>query len=281
MVEPIQSRRPDFQPREFLHALRDLTTKCGAALIFDEVITGFRLHPRGAQGYFGVRADIASYGKVVGGGMPIGVIAGQRPWIDALDGGSWAFGDTTVPEVGVTYFAGTFVRHPLALAAAKATLEHLKAEGPKLQSTLNQRMDAFAAELNQHFESVKLPLKIKHFGSLFKAICTEDVPFGDLMFCWLRSKGLHIWDGFPCFFTTAHSDADIKFIVKTFKDTIKEMQDVELLPANAATTTATKNGKSDKPPVPGAKLGRDPNGFPAWYVADPSKPGQFIKVGDA
>ena len=90
-----------------------------ACSIFDEVVTGFRSHPRGAQGLFGIEADLATYGKVVGGGFPIGVIAGKRQFMDALDGGHWQYGDDSIPTVGVTYFAGTFVRHPLALAAAQ------------------------------------------------------------------------------------------------------------------------------------------------------------------
>src|SRR5690606_26948786 len=73
LVEPIQSRRPEFQPIEFLKELRAFTLKADIALIFDEVITGFRMHPGGAQALFDIKADIATYGKVVGGGMPIGV----------------------------------------------------------------------------------------------------------------------------------------------------------------------------------------------------------------
>ncbi len=116
LVEPVQSRRPDFQPVDFLRELREITTASGSLLIFDEVVTGFRAHPRGVQGVFGIQADLGSYGKAVGGGFPIGVIAGKREYMDALDGGHWEYGDDSVPSVGVTYFAGTFVRHPLALA---------------------------------------------------------------------------------------------------------------------------------------------------------------------
>ena len=77
LVEPVQSRRPDLQPREFLHELRKITAETGTALVFDEVVTGFRIHPGGAQALFGVRADIATYGKVIGGGLPIGIVAGR------------------------------------------------------------------------------------------------------------------------------------------------------------------------------------------------------------
>src|SRR5581483_4969229 len=87
LVEPVQSRHPGCQPREFLRALRQLTQEHDIALIFDEVVTGFRAALGGAQEYFGVRADLATYGKVLGGGMPIGVVAGSRRFMDALDGG--------------------------------------------------------------------------------------------------------------------------------------------------------------------------------------------------
>jgi glutamate-1-semialdehyde aminotransferase len=71
----------------------------------------------------------------MGGGLSIGAILGQRKYLDALDGGHWQYGDESIPEIGVTYFAGTFVRHPLALAASKASLLHLKKQGPALQET--------------------------------------------------------------------------------------------------------------------------------------------------
>src|SRR5262249_36391368 len=92
LVEPVQSRRPDFQPGQFLHDLRQLTRDRDIALIFDEIITGFRIAPGGAQEWFGVHADIATYGKVIGGGMPIGVVAGASRYLDAIDGGAWEYG---------------------------------------------------------------------------------------------------------------------------------------------------------------------------------------------
>ncbi|NRD57774.1 aminotransferase class III-fold pyridoxal phosphate-dependent enzyme, partial [Corallococcus exiguus] len=281
MVEPVQSRRPDFQPREFLHQLRDLTQKSGSVYIFDEVITGFRMHPGGAQSIFGVQADVATYGKVVGGGMPIGVIAGKRPFMDALDGGHWQFGDDSVPTVGVTYFAGTFVRHPLALAAAKAALEHMKAAGPELQRSVSAKADTLATTLNAFFDEVGAPLRIKHFGSLWKTFVTADAANADLLFCLLRDKGIHIWDGFPCFFTTAHSDADLQRLITAFQDSVTELQDAGFLPGTArAQTQAPAAFDSNQPPVPGARLGRDPQGNPAWFVPHPTVPGKFVKLSE-
>ena len=88
-----------------MQELRAITARHGAALIFDEVVTGFRCHPGGAQAYFGVEADMATYGKVLGGGLPLGVLAGKRQFMDALDGGMWQYGDDSFPEVGVTFTA--------------------------------------------------------------------------------------------------------------------------------------------------------------------------------
>lgn len=248
MVEPIQSRRPDFRPREFLHEVRRLTQAANTALIFDEVITGFRMEPGGAQAYYGIQADIATYGKVIGGGMPIGVIAGKSQYMDGLDGGHWRYGDKSVPEVGVTYFAGTFVRHPLALAAAKATLTYMKAEGPALQKRMNAQTTYLAETLNQYFASSNIPLKIKHFGSLFKTIYDETVPYGEVLFYLLRHKGIHIYDGFPCFLTASFTDADVEKIITAYKESISDLQQAGFFPGStipAATTVPTTESQRE------------------------------------
>jgi glutamate-1-semialdehyde aminotransferase len=86
------------------------------------------------------KADLATYGKVIGGGFPVGVVAGKREFMDALDGGAWQYGDDSIPGVGVTYFAGTFVRHPLALAAGQGlagTPEGQRA--PRCRKALNDQ----------------------------------------------------------------------------------------------------------------------------------------------
>lgn len=98
LVEPVQSRRPDVQPTQFLQELRELTTQSGTALIFDEVITGFRIGLGGAQEWFGVQADLVTYGKVVGGGLPIGIVAGKAQFMNAVDGGTWSYGDSSYPS---------------------------------------------------------------------------------------------------------------------------------------------------------------------------------------
>jgi amino acid adenylation domain-containing protein len=230
LIEPVQSRRPELQPKAFLQQVRQITRDCGAAMIMDEVITGFRIHPGGAQAHFEVEADLATYGKIVGGGMPIGVIAGRADWIDALDGGLWRFGDASVPEAGVTYFAGTFVRHPLALAAAKASLDYLRREGPQLQRGLNARTDAYAEGINRFCRERGVPIKVANFGSLMKVKVDESLPFGELLYPWLREKGIHIWDARPSFLTTAHREADVERCADAFQQSVVELQRGGFLP---------------------------------------------------
>jgi amino acid adenylation domain-containing protein len=274
LVEPVQSRRPEFQPREFLKEVRAITEKSGTCLIFDEVITGFRMHPGGVQALFDIRADLATYGKVIGGGMPIGVVAGKRAFMDALDGGAWQYGDDSVPTVGVTYFAGTFVRHPLALAAAKASLLHLKSMGPQLQEQLNLRTAAMADELGAFCREVGAPIEIRHFGSLWRVAWLEDHPLQDLLFAMMRSRGVHILDNFPCFMTTAHTPQDIATIKSAFRESVAELQAAGFLPGHAAQEPAPFD--ATKPPVPGARLGRGPDGEARWYVPSPDEPGKYV-----
>jgi glutamate-1-semialdehyde aminotransferase len=278
LAEPVQSRRPDFQPREFLHEVRDITAKSGCCLIFDEVITGFRTALGGAQELFGVRADLATYGKVIGGGFPVGVIAGKREFMDALDGGPWQYGDDSIPGVGVTYFAGTFVRHPLALAAAKASLTHLKEAGPALQAGLTGNTAAMAAELSGWCKEVGAPIEIRHFASLWRVSWLEDHPLQDLLFAMMRSRGVHILDNFPCFLTSAHSAEDIAFIQRAFKDSVAEMQESGFLPRRAPAPTRFD---VRKPVEDGCVLARDIDGQPFWYVPEDAASHQHLINGKA
>lgn len=221
LVEPVQSRRPDLQPAAFLQQLRTITREAGIALIFDEMITGFRIHPGGAQAWFGIEADIATYGKIVGGGMPIGVIAGKATYMDGVDGGMWQYGDASYPQAETTFLAGTFCKHPLALAAAYAVLEELQARGPSLQEELNRRTATLAAALNTFFAEENLPIQVVYFGSLFRFAFTGNM---DLLFYHLLEKGIYIWEGRNCFLSTAHTDDDMAYLIQAVKESIAEMR---------------------------------------------------------
>ena len=278
LIEPVQSRRPEFQPVEFLKDLRKITSDSGTVLIFDEVITGFRMHQGGTQAMFGIKADLGTYGKVMAGGLPIGVIAGKKEFMNALDGGTWKFGDNSTPEAGVTYFAGTFVRHPLALAAAKASLDYMKAKGPALQEGLTAKTKRMADALNLICEQQHLPLFIAQFGSLWKIKYKEEMPYAELLFTLMREKGIHIWDGFPCFLTEAHSKEDVNKVIEKFEESVDELIAAEFLPSRGKDENKSQHRVQEKPPVTGARLGRDQDGNPAWFINDPARPGKYMQV---
>ncbi len=224
LIEPVQSRKPGLQPREFLQAAREITAQAGCVLVFDEIITGFRCDIGGAQAFFDVRADLMTYGKIIGGGLPIGAVCGKAEYMDALDGGAWQYGDGSFPEVGVTFFAGTYIRHPLTMAASWAILNHLKREGGGLQKRLNERTAAMAGELNAFFAASGVPMRLDVFSSWFYPHFDDAIKYGGLLYFYLRDKGVHIWEGRPCFLSTAHTEADVDFIVKAFKESVREMQ---------------------------------------------------------
>jgi amino acid adenylation domain-containing protein len=224
LVEPVQSRRPDLQPIEFLRKLRELTHNSGTALIFDEVITGFRVHPRGVQGLFDIEADIVTYGKGVGAGVPVAIVAGKSNYIDAIDGGQWSYGDKSFPRAERTYVAGTYFMHPVTMTAVSSALEHLKKSGPQLQEQLNAKTREFVRTLNAHFETEKIPIHLVHFGSLFRFVFSDAVKFADLFFYHLLEKGVYTWEGRNCFLSTAHTDEDIDRIMSAVKESAAEMR---------------------------------------------------------
>nr|WP_321223482.1 polyketide synthase [uncultured Psychroserpens sp.] len=283
LVEPVQSRRPDFRPIEFLKEVREITKQSQSVLIFDEIITGFRMHPGGAQALFGIKADIGTYGKVIGGGISIGAIVGSKWCMDSLDGGFWQYGDDSFPEAGVTYFAGTFVRHPLALATCKASLLHMKEQGEALQDELARKIDVFASEINDYFKSNNLPMEIMHYRSLWKLRMLEDVPYAELLFVLMREKGIHVWDGFPCYMTAAYTEDDLTRLINTFKDCVDELISASFFGSDSKINSTNNSSKKltnqlNQPPIKGARLGMDKLGNPAWFVPDAEQVGKFIQI---
>lgn len=229
IVEPVQSRNPLLQPVEFLHKLREITLKLDIPLIFDEMITGFRCHPRGAQGLFGIQADIATYGKAIGGGLPIGIIAGKSKYLDGIDGGFWKYGDQSFPQTERTFFGGTFCQHPMVIPVANAVLKHMKAQGPELQENLNKKTDRMAKTLNTYFEENKIPIRVSHFASLFRFEMMGNL---DLFYYHMIERGVYIWEWRLCFLTTAHTEEDVEFIIQAAKESAEDLRRGGFLPAD-------------------------------------------------
>ncbi len=220
LVEPVQSRRPDLQPAAFLHRLRNMTRAAGAVLVFDELITGFRIAPGGAQEHFGVRADLVAYGKVLGGGLPVGAIAGRAELMAAVDGGVWSYGDRSMPSMETTLFAGTFNKNPLSMDAAAAVLAEIARQGPALQAALNARAERLEARLQEVLAGT--PIRMVRFGSVFRFAFSRNL---DPFFYHLLLRGIYIWEGRTCFLSTAHTDADCEELVAAVAGTVSALRE--------------------------------------------------------
>jgi glutamate-1-semialdehyde aminotransferase len=155
----------------------------------------------GCQKYFDIKADIVTYGKVIGGGLPIGIVAGKSKFLDATDGGCWQYGDSSAPSVKTTFVAGTFCHHPLAMAASLKVLEMLNDTGDNLLHNLNAATANFCNALNTNFKKRGYPISINHFGSLFRFITPGKT---NMLYYQLLLNGVYIWEGRNCFLSTAH-----------------------------------------------------------------------------
>ncbi len=154
IVEPVGANMGVVPPKEgFLEGLRKICTEYGSLLIFDEVITGFRLASGGASEYFHVRPDLLTFGKIIGGGMPVGAYGGRRDIMEM------------VAPSGPVYQAGTLSGNPVAMAAGLTQLTILK-NHPEIYTSLNEMGDYFFGGLQKIVKEAKAPCCVNHTGSL-------------------------------------------------------------------------------------------------------------------
>lgn len=222
IVEPAQSRSLSLPPEGFLRELRELTRARDIALIFDDILLGFRIHQGGSQAFFDVRSDLAAYGKIIGGGMPIGAIGGTARFMDAIDGGRWSSDDATWSAVDKVWFAGTFTKNPMTMAASHAVLTRLQEEGSGLQEGLNARTALLAGRVNRWLTEQSMPVRVEHLGSLFRLALSS--PEQWIVIPHLRMRGVYAFDGMTFFLTTAHSDEDLGQFEDALKDSLLSMR---------------------------------------------------------
>ncbi len=224
IIEPFHTQTPHLQRKEVIEKVRAISTSEDIALIYDELVTGFRLTQSGAQGWYGIPADICAYGKIASGGLPIAMVAGKSRFLDAFDGGQWQYGDDSFPEAMVTFFGGTFVKHPVSLAAAKAVLQKIKEDGPQVQLNLNKKTKAFAERLAALFLKTKAPLAIKSAASILAVKVIDDFPLSKLFFHMMRHKGVYMTER-AGFLSTEHSEEDLEKVYHAYELAIAEMFD--------------------------------------------------------
>ena len=195
---------------EWLRALRKVCDERGIALIFDEVFLGFRLAKRGAQEFFGVRADMVTYGKTIGGGLPVGVVCGTRYWMRRF---------REAQPADLCFARGTFSAHPYVMTAMNAMLEFL--DTPEAQSTwdgLEWRWNTRAARWNAALKAARLPIRVANMTSVFTTNFTRPGRFHWLLQYYLRAEGLSLaWVGTGRFiFSHDYCDDDVNDVIARF-----------------------------------------------------------------
>lgn len=233
LTEPIQSRFPSRQPHEFVKDLRKVTLENNIVLIFDEMVTGFRAGTKGAEGFFNVKPDIATYGKIPGGGMPTGIVAGLAKYMNYVDGGTWAFDNDEMPSIKRAVIGGTHTQNSLKVSATLAVCNKMKqmcklgADCDYYSCTcavgeLNRKTKLMCEEINAYFLQKKVPLIIEYFSSLFRFRIIDD-PYGlvrELFIILLKTHGIETSTSGNCFLTLSHGDDDIHWVVDGFKKSV-------------------------------------------------------------
>jgi glutamate-1-semialdehyde 2,1-aminomutase len=211
-VEPIAGNMGCVPPVPgFLEGLRALCDKHGAMLVFDEVMTGFRVSPNCAQGLLGVKPDLTTLGKIVGGGMPMGVVCGPRELMENFS------------PTGAVYQAGTLSGNPLSVAAGIALLTKLREDSSSIYSTLDQRGQQLQESWKSALDSQQIPHSWHRVGSMFglfftdntvtnfKEAATADEDLFKRFFHGMLEKGIAIAPSSyeAGFVSLAHSEEDI------------------------------------------------------------------------
>ncbi|HET7563883.1 MAG TPA: glutamate-1-semialdehyde 2,1-aminomutase [Gemmatimonadaceae bacterium] len=221
IVEPVVGNAGFIAPDPgFLHQLRALATEIGALLIFDEVMTGFRIAPGGARDRFGVTADLTTLGKVIGGGLPVAAFGGKRELMELI-----------APQ-GPVYQAGTLSGNPLAMAAGLATLTTLT---PELHHAIAARTQRLVLGLRQIAARLGLPFTADHAGTMwgyffraepvrsFTDAKTADVDLFTRFFHAALERGVYLAPSpfESAFMSSAHGDAEVDLALERLEDAMR------------------------------------------------------------
>ena len=224
IVEPVAGNMGMVPPADgFLETLRELTEKHGAVLIFDEVMTGFRVAYGGAQSLYGIVPDLSCFGKVIGGGLPVGAYGGKKDLMSQI-----------APQ-GMVYQAGTLSGNPIAMTAGIATLEQLKKDG--VYESLEENSSRLVAGLASAAQKAGVAARVGHVGSMLgmfftdqDVTCFDDAKTCDLdlfsnFYRGLRQQGVYIAPSQfeALFLSTAHADEHIDATVNAVAQVLKNL----------------------------------------------------------
>lgn len=232
------SRRAGFDKAAYtawLRALRRVCDRRGIPLVLDEVLVGFRLAPGGAQQYFGVAADLVTYGKTVGGGLPIGVVCGRRELMRRFD---------ERHPARVCFARGTFNAHPYVMAAMNEFLKRIGS--PRIRASyaaLDATWDARARRLNERLATALLPVRVTNLASVWTVLYERPSRYNWMLQYYLRAQGLMLgWIGTGrLIFSHDYTDEDFDAVAERFVAAAENMErDGWWWPAPGATNRAIK-----------------------------------------
>ena len=202
----------------WLKRLREVCSARGIVLIIDEIFVGFRIAKGGAQEYFGVQADMVTYGKTLGGGLPVGVVCGKRALMKR-------FRDERPADI--CFARGTFNAHPQVMAAMNAFLRRLDApEVVALYAGLDARWNARAARFNAALRDAGVPVQVAHLSSIWTVLFTQPSRYNWMLQFYLRAHGLALsWVGSGrIVFSLNYGEADMDAVTAKFVAAAREMQ---------------------------------------------------------
>ncbi|MEM7016288.1 MAG: aminotransferase class III-fold pyridoxal phosphate-dependent enzyme [Pseudomonadota bacterium] len=227
MIEPAQSSNPRTDCGDFLRELKKVCTECGVLFMFDEVITGFRMAYGGCQEYYDIKPDLASYGKAIGGGMPIGAVGGRKDIMNVFSG---------TDDAPYTFAGGTFGGNPMTMTAGLAAGSYMQAHKDEIYPYLEQQGDRFAQEVNDYCESNQIAAQLMNAGSMFHLLFTanevnaaRDIDrdkstierefYLHLLGHDVIVPGIHLG-----FLSYAHKESDVDTVVDAFKASFDDLR---------------------------------------------------------
>lgn len=227
MIEPVQSSNPRLDAGEFLHGLKEVCEECGVLFMLDEVITGFRIDYGGCQAHYDIKPDLATYGKAVGGGLPIGAVGGREDIMNTF---------SEKGDAPYIFTGGTFSGNPLTMTAGIAATTYMRNHQDEIYPYLMEQGNRLASEVNSFCELHQIPARIMNAGSIFHLVftggdinssrdITEDWKTAEREFyLHLLGHGVIIPGIHLAFLSHAHKPEHVDVVIDAFKNSFEDMQ---------------------------------------------------------
>ena len=227
MIEPAQGSNPRDDVADFLKQLRRVTTENNVLLCFDEVITGFRVALGGASQYYGINPDLCTYGKTVGGGLPIGIVSGDKSVLDYV-----STGENIMP----TFFGGTFSANPISVAAGNTVISYLQKNESEVYGQLEHESERLKESINTFCLDNHIPVRMTGFKSIMRLIFTDkeissrkDREASEMerakqiqFYKELKNNGIYVGGNGLIFLSKAHDASIINNLIDSFCVTLKK-----------------------------------------------------------